>query len=274
MYRGIFSGKRVVITGASAGIGREFAVQLQQAGADVCVVARRESLLRDLVQKLNDRRSGSASYEVADLGDDVALKNLAAKLSEQRVDILVNNAGRGSFGRFETLDLEHEVDLVKLNVIAPMRLTHAVLPQMKKRGNGGLIFLASIAGFQPLPYMTTYAGTKAFDLSFGVGLREELRGTGVRVLTVAPGPVATEFGGVARVPGEFTNVGRDQVEPVVRESLSAFVRDIGWVVPCTQAKFLSLPSRILPRTWTTFLTEKTLKGALKAKESGAYEQKK
>jgi short-subunit dehydrogenase len=261
------SGQTAFITGASAGIGREFALQMHSLGASLVLMARRKDLLEDLSCKLNKIRSGSTTFLVADLVSDAGIEQAVDYINRERIDILVNNAGRGSFGRYETLDLATELQMIDLNIRAPLILTRAVIPQMKQRKKGAIIILSSVAGLQPLPFMATYGATKAFDLSFGMALAQELKPFKVRVLSVLPGPTATEFGGVARVPGEFTNIGRDVPEQVVKESLLALAEGRHWVVPCLKAKMLAWPSRVLPLRLTTGLTSYLLKGALRSLES-------
>jgi short-subunit dehydrogenase/GT2 family glycosyltransferase len=263
-----FKGKVAMVTGASSGIGLVFAEQFHERGATVVLVARRLKRLEEISRRFNGVRPNSAVVLQADLGDAADLERVRSYISEARIDILVNNAGRGSFGRFETLPLEEELNLIRLNIQAPVVLSHEVLLQMKARREGIIIMLSSVAGIQPLPFMATYGATKAFDVSFGMALAEEVRPFGIQVLSVLPGPVATEFGGVARVPGEFTDIGRDEPEAVVRESLNALRQGRHWIVPCLQAKALSWPSRILPLRLTTYLTGRSLRGALRVKEEG------
>ena len=195
--------KKALITGASAGIGAEFAKQLHAKGCKLVLVARREELLRQISEELNNIRSDSVEYRAIDLTDrsEAGLKSLLSYIENIEIDILVNNAGRGSFGHFNVLDREVEEEIVHLNVIAPLLLAHKVIPQMKKRRAGDIVTISSIAGFQPLPYMASYAASKAFNYSHSLGLRYELKQFGINVLTVCPGPTNTEFAGVARVPG-------------------------------------------------------------------------
>lgn len=262
-------GRVVLVTGASSGIGREFALQIHRAGAKrIIAVARRSQELSELCDELNSVRPESAVARMVDLtkrgDDDDTLDSLVRFVQEHEIDILVNNAGFGSFGYFEEIDIEHEISMVALNVEATLRLAHAAIPRMKKQRTGGIISVSSIAGFQPLPYMATYAATKAVNHSHSVALREELKPFGVRVLTVCPGPVATEFAGVARVPGEVTAGPRNEAEDVVRESLAAFERNQAVVVPCIQAKFLTFLIRITPLKLSTWIAGKALERSLRA----------
>ncbi|MDC0358832.1 SDR family NAD(P)-dependent oxidoreductase [Oligoflexia bacterium] len=262
--------KNILITGASSGIGAEFASQFHALGANVILAARRGDLLKQSADKFNSTRSGSAKDLVVDLtkgGQDIeggawGISELVEFAKAEKIDILVNNAGRGSFGPFDTLNIDSEVEMVTLNIEATMRLAHAVIPYMKENRAGAIISIASIAAFQPLPFMATYAATKAFNFTHALGLRHELAEHGVKVITVCPGPVATEFGGVARVPGQVTGISRSAVEKVVGESIAALKSDKSIVIPCARGKLLSLPSRLLPTNFATWLAAKLLKSSL------------
>jgi short-subunit dehydrogenase len=256
--REYFSSKVALITGGSSGIGAEFAKQLHALGATIILVARRKEKMEVLTSTLNQIRPGSASFIVADLSNTNDLALVANKLRSEPIDILVNNAGRGSFGRFEELSLDEELKMVDLNVRATVVLAHAAIPRWKSQKAGMLFGIASVAGFQPLPYMATYSATKAFDLNHTVALWGELKRFGVRVTAVCPGPTDTEFAGVARVPGKFTGTPRDPVEVVVRKSIQAAEKGLPFVVPGLRSWFLSLGPRLLPLCVTTWLTEKVL----------------
>lgn len=260
--RDYFSDKQAVITGASSGIGAEFAGQLVARGASVTLVARRERLLAELVERLNQTGQGQADHLSLDLTSESDMADLVERLRTTQVDILINNAGRGSFGCYEDLSIDSEVEQVVLNAIAPMRLTHAVIPQMKARESGAIVFVSSVAGFNPLPYMATYAATKSFNLSQALALRSELRPYGVRVLAVCPGPTATEFGGVARIPGKITGLARDSVEMVVAESLSALQNNQAWVAPGWRTLGMVWSSWLLPMSLTSALVGRKLKPVL------------
>lgn len=256
-----------MVTGASAGIGKEFARQLHAAGYNLVLVARREELLAELANALNQVRPESVVFIAADLASQDSANGLPCVeqyLQENPVDLLVNNAGRGSFGAFEEIERAVETEMIALNITASMRLAHIALPAMKAAGRGGIISISSIAGFQPIPFMATYAATKAFNLFHSLGLAFELRGSGVHVTIVCPGPVATEFGGVARVPGMATGTSRSPVSAVVRESLVAYERKRVIVVPCLKAKCLAAVSRLTPLRLSTWITGKILVPVLKA----------
>jgi short-subunit dehydrogenase len=257
----IWQGKKILITGASAGIGREFARQLAALGADLILVARREDRLVELKAELQ----GSVRIFKGDLSNEKDLADVAGYIRTSHVDILINNAGRGSFGYFETIPITEEAEMVRLNITAPLTLAHAIIPQLKERKDGGIITLASIAAFQPLPYMSTYAATKAFDLFHTLGLRYELKPFSVRVLAVCPGPVETEFGGVARVPGTWTGTMRDPVETTVSDSIRAYERNKAFIFPGSRAKLMAL-ARILPLAFTSWVSARSLKPALLHRE--------
>ena len=255
-----FKNKVVLITGASAGIGKEFAIQLHELGCKVILLARRLDLLNELTEQFNLRRPNSAEAMQGDLGNWEDLRKTCDFIKANQIDMLINNAGRGSFGEFEKL--KSEQSLIDLNITATLQLAQAVIPQMKSRRSGSIVSLASIVAFQPLPFMSTYAATKAFNFVHSMGLREELAEYGVKVLVVCPGPTATEFGGVARVPGGMTGVSRDSVEAVVKESLKALSNNKAFVITGFKSKFIAMLSRVLPVVITAKLGKLAVKSAL------------
>jgi uncharacterized protein len=254
----------VLITGASSGIGAEFARQFHARGAELVLVARRVERLQQLADGFNQARPASARLIATDLTKTEGLKRLVDFISQNQIDVLVNNAGRGSFGCFESLPLEEEIEMVNLNICATLTLSHAVIPQMKSRKSGAIISLSSIAAFQPLPFMATYAATKAFNFVHSLALHFELASFGVKVLTVCPGPTGTEFGGVARAPGKLTATARDRVVDVVSQSLRALDGGSAWVVPGSwRSSCMSVFSRFLPKQFTAWLLGKILYSSLK-----------
>jgi uncharacterized protein len=218
-----------LITGASSGIGEQFARQLAERGYELVLVARRKDRLEQLAKELPTAAEVIArdlSTEAAKLPGDVRKKGI-------EVDLLVNNAGFGLRGRFAELDAERQAEMVRLNCEAVVVLTHAFLPAMIERGRGGVITVASTAGLQPLPYEATYGATKAFATNLTEALHAELRGTGVKALAVNPGPVPTEWQQVAgyeEVGGEMMP-GAIEADQVVREALRAYDRDKRALVP-------------------------------------------
>ena len=225
-----------VVTGASSGIGTQFARALAERGYEVVLVARRRDRLEQLAGEL-----ASAHVVECDLAADPQLVARRVEELGLSVDLLVNNAGFGSWGRFVELDPEREAEQVRLNCEAVVVLTRAFLPGMVERRRGGIINVASTAGMQPLPYEAVYAASKAFVRSFSAALRTELRGTGVKLLNVDPGPVATEWQQVAgyRDPSDTMGVpGKIGPDRVVAEALRAFDRGRGSIVPGTLIRWL------------------------------------
>jgi short-subunit dehydrogenase len=218
-----------LVTGASAGIGEEFAKQLSERGYEVILVARRLDRLERLAAEL----PAQAHAVECDLANDAAsLKEKVDALGLQ-VDVLVNNAGFGTHGHFAQIDPARNADLVRVNCEAVVTLTHAFLPGMLERRRGGIITVASTAGMQPIPYETVYSASKAFARTFSDALSGELRGTGVRVLCVNPGPVPTEWQEAAGYePGYLPAVpGKISAAQVASESLDAFERGRRSLIP-------------------------------------------
>jgi short-subunit dehydrogenase len=217
-----------LVTGASAGIGAEFARELSRKGYEVVLVARRRERLEELAAEL-----GNAHVVTCDLaGDAASLEERVAALGLQ-VDVLVNNAGFGTHGRFAEIDAAREAEEVRLNCEALVTLTHAFLPGMLERRRGGVITVASTAGMQPLPYEAVYSASKAFARAFSDALAAELRGSGVRVLCVNPGPVPTEWQEVAGYAPDYLPPvpGKISAAQVARESLQAFERGRRTLIP-------------------------------------------
>ena len=218
-----------LVTGASSGIGAEFAKQLSAGGYEVVLVARRS----DRLEQLRTQLDGRSHVVVCDLATEAAaLAEKVAGLGLQ-VDVLVNNAGFGTHGRFSEIDPAREAEEVRVNCEALVTLTHAFLPDMLERRRGGVITVASTAGMQPIPYEATYSASKAFARTFSDALSGELRGTGVRALCVNPGPVPTEWQQVAGyAPGYLPPVpGKISATQVARESLQAFQRNRRTIIP-------------------------------------------
>jgi uncharacterized protein len=243
-----------LITGASSGIGEQFAHQLAASGHDLVLVARRADRLERLAAQLPT----DAHVIPCDLATDAALlPERIARLGVE-VELLVNNAGFGTSGPFLEHDPGRDAEQVRLNCEAIVTLTHAFLPGMVERRRGGIINVASTAGMQPIPYESVYAATKAFAISFTDALHTELRGSGVRVLAVNPGPVPTEWQRVAGYePGRVGVVpGRITAEQVVRESLAAYDRGRRSVIPGRAIRWFIRATRPSPRAIQLRVTER------------------
>jgi hypothetical protein len=214
-----------LITGASAGIGRELARCFAADGHDLVLVARRLPELQALCAELEQRHPIKARAVACDLGSPSALAELLGEVRGLELAYLVNNAGFGTCGSFAELAAEREAAMVELNVSAVLRLTRAVLPQMLARRSGRILNLGSTAGFQPGPYMATYYATKAFVNSFSEALTYELRGTGVSVTLSCPGPTETEFGDVSGVnKTRLFKLGAAPAASVAKQAYRAMLR--------------------------------------------------
>lgn len=188
--------RRALVTGASSGIGRAFAVALGRAGTELIVVARRRERLEKLAAEVQAEYPGLAvEVLVADLTVPEQLAQVEARLADRDrpVDLLVNNAGVGTHGRFHTLALEEETGEILLNVVAPVRLTHAALGGMVERRHGAVVNVSSLTGVKPISLWATYAASKAFLTSFSRAVDGEVREHGVRVMPVLPGFTRTEL---------------------------------------------------------------------------------
>ena len=197
-------GEWALITGASAGIGAEFARALAREGMSCVLTARREDRLRALATELEQRYQVSTRVVAADLADPAGADQLIDAIKDLQIDVFINNAGFGYAGRFDKQETARLRDMVQVNCVVPVVLASRLVPGMHARGCGAMIVLGSVAGRQPLPRHALYAATKAFDLFFGEALWAELRGTGVDVLVLEPGPTESEFREVA---GETRGVG-------------------------------------------------------------------
>jgi short-subunit dehydrogenase len=206
-----------VVTGASAGLGTEFARAFARGGLPVVLTARREDRLKELAGELAREYGVETRVVSADLAAEDGAQRLAEAVADLDVGVLVNNAGFGYAGRFDKQDAERLRCMVQVNCVAPVVLTARLLPALKLRGRGAVIVVGSIAGHQPLPLHGVYAATKAFDQFFGEALWAELRGSGIDVLVLEPGSTATEFHDVA---GEVPHPGAPP-EAVVRTALDA-----------------------------------------------------
>lgn len=232
MDRGL---QRALVTGASSGIGEEFARQLAARGLGVVLVARREGELKALAEELEDISGVATEVLTADLTLDEDLRVVEERLregGEARIDLLINNAGFGAYGRFHELDGALQATMVELNVSAVVRLSHAILPHLLAERRGGIINVASTAAFQPDPYGAVYGGTKAFVHSFSQAIHEEVRGQGVRVMSLAPGFTRTEFQDSADVADDaMPEPGVMHPEDVVATALRHFAKGKAVSIP-------------------------------------------
>jgi short-subunit dehydrogenase len=242
-----------LVTGASAGIGTEFASQLASQGNAVVLVARDAARLEALAKELGARHRVATEVLIADLTDPAQLATVEDRLADhdRPIDVLVNNAGFGTNGRLHELDRDTETREVNLNVVALVRLTHAALGPMVERGSGGVLNVSSLAGGQPTPGNATYGATKAFVSSFTQSVHEELRGTGVHITVVCPGFTRTEFqvrAGIdsSKVPGFLWQ----SAEEVAAGALAALEHNRAVYVPGTLNRLTAGVVSVLPDALT------------------------
>jgi short-subunit dehydrogenase len=195
-------GKWALVTGASAGIGVELATALAAGGTNLVLTARRRERLEELATRLRSLNGVSVEIVTADLAKEDAAERIHSFAMDRRLEIelLINNAGFGVYGEFHRNSRERELDMVRVNCLAVVRLTHLFLPAMIERRSGAILILSSTAAYQAVPYITTYAATKAFDLLFAEGLAYEAGRYGVKVCALCPGSTESEFHEVAGAP--------------------------------------------------------------------------
>ena len=235
-----------LITGASAGLGVEFARQCAERGEDLVLVARR----RDRLETVAAEVGGTSHIFVADLARAGAAASLIAEIEAEGLTVgtLINNAGFGLAGKFMSHPLDRIDEMIDLNVRTLVDLCHLVLPAMRARGQAGICNVASTAAFQPGPNMAVYYATKAFVLSFTEALHHELKGSGIKVSALCPGPTATEFGSVAgaNISSALDRITGDAAR-VVRAGLKGLDRNKAVVIPGWPNKATANISRFLPR---------------------------
>ena len=246
-------GCNALITGASSGLGREFARQLAGRARSLVLVARRKQRLSELRGELTQHHPNLVVHiREADLADLAQLKELVAWLEREKinVDLLINNAGLGDSGPFATSNPKRNEQMMLVNMVALTSLTRHLLPQMIARKRGGILNVSSSAGFLPIPGFAVYAASKAYVTSFSEALRTELRGTGVSVCALCPGPVHTEFQEVAKRPGWQPDSGPEfvyvSVEQVVYDALAALDADRPLAIPGFAMKLGMFVVRITP----------------------------
>ena len=244
-----------LITGASAGLGRELARLFAADGHDLVLVARRLPELQALCTELEQKHRIKARAIACDLGSKTELTALLAEIRGVEIDYLVNNAGFGSSGAFAELALDRELAMIELNVTALVRLTRELLPPMLARGRGWVLNLGSTAGFQPGPYMATYYATKAFVNSFSEALAYELRGTGVSVTVSCPGPTSTQFSAVSGIEkSRLFQLGAANAASVARAAYRAMQRRRPMIVHGILNSLLVQSLRISPRALIRAIT--------------------
>jgi uncharacterized protein len=253
-----YKSSTALITGASGGLGEAFAEQLAQRGCNLLLVARSEDKLQTLAQRLQQQHRIKATVIAADLASSSAVEQLIIDVKKKNldVDLLVNNAGFGIFERFLESPLQRQMEQVDVNIRALVTLTYAFAPGMVAKRKGGVINLASSAGFQPLAGANIYAASKSFVILFSEALAQELVKQHVHVLAVCPGPVATAF-----YADKKPDIGRNQMDDpksIVREVLRAFDRGKRVLIPGKfSVRMNAFAVRLFPRTLIARIAEGT-----------------
>lgn len=244
--------KWALVTGASAGIGEEFARQLAQEGYSLVLVARRVQRLHSLKAELDHQVA--VKIFAADLSQKNSVSSLFSFCAKEsiEVDLVINNAGYGSCGRFADLDLNRELQMIDLNIRAVTEISHRFVQPMLERKRGCILVVASCGGFQPGPGMNTYFATKGYDLHFAEALDQELVGTGVSCKVLCPGPTSTEFFDVAGARTlKATPIPSMRVEDVVSYTLKKIKTKQRIIIPGMLNQMASFCYRFLPRKLIT-----------------------
>jgi short-subunit dehydrogenase len=238
-----------VITGASSGIGAALAGLCAADGYELILVARRASLLEKLADELAQRHGVTARIAAADLSDPAAPDAIFEAARGQRVEILINNAGFGLHGSFAEADWPACQSLLQVNIAALAHLTRLFLPGMAQQGSGRILNVASTAAFVPGPFMALYYASKAFVLSFSLAIASEMKGTGVTVTALCPGPTRTGFSGAAGLSGSRLFQGPAMsAGDVAREGYSAMMAGKAEAIAGARNRWMILGTRLAPRT--------------------------
>ena len=232
---------KALITGASSGLGYEFAVQLSNLGYDLILVARRKKKMEQLAKKLNT----NVEIIELDLSSTYNCTQLYNKVKKHDIDLLINNAGFGLFGEFSDTKLDTELDMIDLNIKTVHTLTKLFLKEFKKKDKGCILNVASAASFLPGPFMSTYYATKAYVLNLTLAISEELRrdNSSVTIKALCPGPVDTEFNKVAKVKFNLKSLPSDYV---VEYTIKRLFKGSNIIIPGMTTKIGIYLSKILP----------------------------
>lgn len=258
-----FRGKWALVTGASSGIGVALARELARHRAKLILTARRKQRLEALAAELT-AKGVETRIIVADLNDPAAPGQIyaATKDAGLAVDILVNNAGLGQFGAFHQGPTEQEMSQVRVNCEAVVRLSRLFVPCMVERRRGWVLVVASTASFQPVPYLTTYAATKAFDRFFALGLAAEVAHFGVKVTALCPGVTKSEFFEVSR-SNVFKRPKLQSAEDVAQQAVAALASGKRTIIPNMSGRLSALAVRLLPVDFVTNAIAKVIRRKVK-----------
>jgi uncharacterized protein len=247
-----WQGKWALVTGASAGIGVALATQLAAGGTHLVLTARRRDRLETVSSKLRAAHNIQTEVFVADLAQPDTPERIYAFTKQKgiAIDLLINNAGFGQYGEFTQVDTSRLLDMVQVNCSAVVHLARLFLPDMIARRRGDILILASTASFQAVPYISTYAATKAFDLYFAEGLAEEMKPHGIRVCALCPGSTESEFHALAGQE-QFTSKNPESAEKVARTGLRALAAGKSYVISGLGNYLGAHSQRIVPRRLVT-----------------------
>lgn len=250
-----FQGRWALVTGASAGIGVALARELARHGAKLILTARRKDRLDALAVELS-AKGCEVRTVAADLNDPAGPQQIydATEGAGLAVDILIDNAGLGQFGAFVTNAMEQELSEIRVNCEAVVHVARLFVPRMVERRRGWVLITASTASFQPLPYFSTYAATKAFDRFFAVGLAHEVARFGVKVTALCPGPTESEFWDVSRAGAMRRAV--QSAEAVARIGVRAMARGKKTVIPNLTGRSTAFAARLFPTAMIGYFVEK------------------
>jgi len=257
-----WKGKWALVTGASAGIGRALAEELARGGTNLLLTARREDRLRRLAQELSAKHRIQAEIFVANLTQPAAPEAIFQYTQEKGrvIDLLVNNAGFGQYGALHSTETDRLLQMVQVNCTAVLHLTRLFVPAMVARRSGDVLIVASTAAFQAVPYISTYAATKVFDLYLAEGLAEELQPHGIRVCALCPGTTTSEFHEIAGHPAH--SKGREQsAETVARNGLQALAAGKSYVISGLGNYLGAHGERLVPRRFVTRVAAKIFRPA-------------
>jgi short-subunit dehydrogenase len=255
-----------LVTGASSGIGLAMAEALARRGRNLILVSRHRDILESIAIELTQRFGVEVLFRACDLGEPLRLSGFLLELEEgeRQINLLVNCAGIGNSGPFLAQEWAQEQDLLDLNVLALTRLCHTVGNLMAVQGGGQILNIAAVMGFQPGPWMTTYAASKAYVLHLSEGLREELKNTGVKISVLCPGPTRTSFYRTAQLDmDKFTNEKTMTPEEIALYAVRALDKNRAVIIPGWRNRFMSR----LPRLAGRWMTRKLWGSMLKSRTS-------
>lgn len=257
--------KITLITGASSGLGKEYAIQYAKAKQDLYLIARRIDRLSELKDQLEKRYGIRVLIKQVDLSDKDQLETFINDLDpEYFINRLINNAGFGYHGAFETTSDQTLYGMIEVNITALSRLCHAVIPMMKIQEEGEILNIASMAAYTPGPYMAQYYATKAYVLSLSMALHEELKPSHIKVSALCPGPTHTEFGAVAQFTNEngIQNAVAMEAAPVVSMSRLALEKNRSVAVPGLTNKVAHGLLKVVPRQLSAMIVKSVQKQRL------------